>query len=324
MRVGILGAARIAPKALIDPAREVAGVEIAAVAARDLDRAEAFASEHGIPVAYGSYADLLADADLDAVYVALPASEHAEWSIAALEVGRHVLCEKPIALNARQAQEMVNVAERTGLQLVEAFHWRYHPMAARLIELAGSIAPLERAVGTFDAPIPPADIRFQLALGGGATMDLGCYPIHWLRTVTGEEPEVVRASAVEGPARVDVAMEADLRFPSGLEATMRCSMAPDVQGLPDSAVLEMRGEGGAFTAHNPLAPQLGNRISGSFADGTVIDEVSDRTTTYVYQLAAFAKAVAGEATPLTGGADAVETMRVIDAVYEAAGLGARG
>jgi predicted dehydrogenase len=324
VRIGILGAARIAPKALIDPARVVGGVEVAAVAARDLGRAQAFAAAHRIPTVHGSYAELIADPELDAVYVALPASEHAQWSIAALEAGRHVLCEKPFALNAGEAEQMVAVAERTGRELVEAFHWRYHPMAARLIELGAAIGPLEWGVGTFDAPIPPDDIRFQLALGGGATMDLGCYPIHWLRTVTGDEPDVLRASAVEGPPGVDVAMEADLRFPSGLEATMRCSMAPGVKGLPDSAVLELRGEAGSFTAHNPLAPQFGNRIDGAFSDGTVIDEVIDAGTSYEHQLRAFAAAVAGEAVPITGGADAIATMRVIDAVYEASGLGARG
>jgi predicted dehydrogenase len=323
VRIGVLGAARIAPKALIDPARQIDTVEVAAVAARDPLRAEEFARQYGIGTVHSSYADLVADPSLDAVYVALPASEHAPWSIAALEAGRHVLCEKPFAMNATEAAAMVAVAERTGLQLVEAFHWRYHPMADRLIELGRLIGPLRRADGRFDAPIDPDDIRYQLSLGGGALMDLGCYPVHWLRTVTGEQPEVVQASAVEGPPRVDVTLAATLRFPGGLEASVRCSMAPDVQGLPESAVLEMSGDAGWFTAANPLAPQSGNRIDGKLTDGTLIDESFDVGTSYYYQLRAFERAVAGTEVPLTGGSDAIATMEVIDAIYQAAGLGAR-
>ena len=181
------------------------------------------------------------DETLDAVYVALPASLHAEWTIAAVEAGRHVLCEKPFASNAAEAREMVAAAERADRRLVEAFHWRFHPVAERVIALAREIGPLVAGEGHFDAVIPPTDIRYVRELGGGATMDLGCYPIHWVRTITGEEPEVVRAEATEGPPGIDVTMEAELAFPSGLLATIRTSMAPGSLPLPEVGLPPSRG-----------------------------------------------------------------------------------
>lgn len=324
MRLGVLGAAKITPKAVLGPARELPDVEVVAVAARDPARAEAFAAEHGIPRVHTTYRALVEDPELDAVYVALPASEHAPWSVAALGAGRHVLCEKPFALNADQAVAMVQAARRADRHLVEAMHWRYHPVAGRLIDLADRVGPLREAEATFEAALLPGDIRFQRDLGGGATMDIGCYAVHWLRFVAGEEPEVLSASAEEGPPGVDAAMYADLRFPSGLRARLSCAMRhPDEMEVPVRAVLQVTGEGGRFRAVNPQAPQFGNEISVRLAGEPEAREVPDGGRTYPCQLRSFARIVRGEEAPRTGGDDAVATMRVIDDIYEASGLGRR-
>ena len=249
--------------------------------------AERYAKEHGIPRVHASYKELVEDGDLDAIYIALPVSEHAEWSIAALEAGRHVLCEKPFACNATEAMTMIEAAQRSDRHIVEAMHWRYHPMADRLIELGKLIGPLREGEGRFEAALYPDDIRFRRDLGGGATMDVGCYAVHWLRTVTGEEPEVVSAVATEGPVGVDAAMTATLRFPSGCVAQMSCAMRhPDEMDVPVRAAIEMAGENGWFMAVNPQAPQFGSEIRTKLAGVSATEPVVDGDLTYPYQLQA--------------------------------------
>ena len=324
MRIGVLGTARIVEIALLQPALAVPGVEVAAVASRDRDRAEAYAAAHGIPKVHAAYEDLIGDDTLDAVYVPVPASLHSSWSIAALEAGRDELCEKPFAANSAAATAMVSCAERTGRLLVEAFHWRYHPVAARMIDLGRRIGRLLDAEARFHASIPEDDIRFRLELAGGSFMDLGCYPVHQLRTVTGEEPAVVAASATVGPFGIDRTMEASLAFPSGLRARVSSSMVDaDARGV-EGISFRLTGEEGELVVDNPMAPQYGHRIRARLADGTEVDESIESATTYEHQLRAFLRYSAREEAPLTGGADAVANMAVIDAVYEAAGLGARG
>src|SRR4029453_6026000 len=197
LRIGILGAARIAPMALCRPAREVAGVEVAAIAARDPARAQKFAAKHGIARVHASYDALLADDAIDAIYNPLPNGLHAEWTIRALEAGKHVLCEKPIASNAAEAAQMAEAAARTGRVLTEAFHWRYHPLAARMREVVqtelGEIRHIEAA---FCFPLPRfSDIRYSWELAGGTMMDAGCYPVNMVRWLAGADPEVVSAQA---------------------------------------------------------------------------------------------------------------------------------
>ncbi|MDA8292591.1 MAG: Gfo/Idh/MocA family oxidoreductase [Actinomycetota bacterium] len=321
MRIGILGAARIAPKALVVPASEIEGVTVEAVAARDRARAERFASENGIPTVHDDYAALVADDRLDAVYVALPNSLHAQWSIAALEAGRHVLVEKPFASNAGEAREMVAAAERAGRYLVEAFHWRYHPLAARMIEIGARIGPLVRVDAEFSSDIRDhADIRYQPELAGGALMDLGCYALHWVRTFVGEEPTVERASAVENPPGVDEVLVAELRFPSGVECRLRTSME---DGQEFVAFLTAEGEHGSLMVTNPIIPHTGNRLRASLDDGTEIDEEVGGSSTYHYQLEAFAALLEHGGVPLTGGSDAIANMEAIDAAYRAAGMAPR-
>ena len=326
LRIGILGAARITPAALVYPAETVPDVELTCVAARDRSRAEAFAAEHGIGSVLDDYAAVVA-ADVDAVYVPLPISAHEHWTLAALAAGRHVLCEKAIANNAAEARRMADAARASGRVLMEAFHYRYHPLFGRVVDLvaSGAIGELRQLDAEFCVPhIRPGDIRLDYATGGGALMDLGCYCVHWLRHVTGREPTVTAATAKVGPPDVDVTLTADLAFPAapGGPATGRvhCSMDPDE---PMRARLVLEGEAGRLTVTNPLAPQMGHELLLENADGELREQV-DRTPTYTYQLEAFAAAVRGARTNLTDGEDAVRNMQAIDAIYEAAGLPLRG
>ena len=224
LRIGVLGNARISATALLGPAASVPEVIVAAVAARDQSRAEAYAEQHEIPVAYGGYEALLADPDIDAVYNPLPNSLHGPWTLRAIAAGKHVLCEKPFASNAQEAAEVADAAAASGLVVMEAMHYRYHPLIRRLKELVGELGPVRHiqcwtsfAIGNED------DIRYDYDLGGGALMDGGCYALDCLRLLGPGEPEVVAALATEQKPGVDRAMTAFLRFPGGATAWLDVS-----------------------------------------------------------------------------------------------------
>jgi predicted dehydrogenase len=323
LRFGILGAAKIAPDALIRPASRSEWADVVAVAARDAKRAQCFADEYGIGQVNGSYDELIQNPSINAVYNALPASLHAEWSIRALENGKHVLCEKPFAANAIEAEQMVATAKKTRLVLLEAFHYRYHPLVNRMLEIIGSgvLGDIHDVEGEFSVPIPDLDdIRYNLSLGGGATMDLGCYPIHWSRLVTGTEPTVLSAEAREEPSGIDVSMTADLGFPGDVRGRVQCSMAGNMEFR---AFLRVNGSKGELLVRNPLVPHLGHALQVRTREDQR-DEQVDGQTTYDHQLEAFATAVLNGARQPTGGRDAIANMRVIDAIYRAAGLHPRG
>jgi predicted dehydrogenase len=233
-----------------------------------------------------------------------------------------VLCEKPFASNAAQAADMVAAAERTGRVLVEAYHWRYHPVANRMLELARAIGPLEQLEARFSVSIPSENVRYELALAGGSFMDLGCYCMHMVRTIAGGNPRVISATAVEGPKGIDLSMEAVLKFGDTLDGVVSCSMIGETS-WPESMFVRARGRGGELKVLNPMAPQWGHRIHAELADGSTVDEVIEAGTSYEHQLRAFYRVVSGEEKPITGGADAVATMAAIDDVYVASGLGIR-
>jgi predicted dehydrogenase len=324
--MGILGAARITPAALVYPAETVPGIELVCVAARDRARAQAFATEHGVGEVLDDYAAVVAS-DLDALYVPLPISAHQQWTLAALDAGLHVLCEKAVANNAREARRMADAARAADRVLMEAFHYRYHPLMGRVLELVagGAVGRVRHLEGRFCVPhIRPGDIRLDYGTGGGALMDLGCYCVHALRHVAGREPAVARATAVTGPPKVDVTMTAELAFPTadGPPPTGRvyCSMDPAEEM---AATLVVEGDAGALTVQNFVAPQLGHELRLVNDDGELREQV-DRTPSYTYQLEAFLAAVRGERANLTDGEDAVRNMQTIDAIYLAAGLPLRG
>lgn len=322
IRFGILGAARIAPLALIRPAALLPSVSIAAVAASSLEKAQAFADEHDVTEATGSYAALVESPHLDAIYNALPPNLHEKWSVAALRAGKHVLCEKPFAMNATQAFRMVKAANASQRILIEAFHYRFHPYFQHVLDLIAEnvIGDIRHIEARFDVRIPfsPTEFRHDPALGGGALMDLGCYPAHWVRTLMRAEPQVVRAECVLSEAGVDVATRASLRFPSGATAEVTTAM-DETAAERHCARIIIEGEMGRMTLENPIAPHNGNRIivetNNTSYDESVVDE-----STYFHQLAYFIAALEGSTTTITGGQDAVNTMRLIDAIYGAAGI----
>ena len=330
MRLGLLAAARITTQAIIDPASAVEGVDVVAVAARDQGRADEAAERWDLDLAFGSYEALLESDEIDAIYIATPAALHHRWTIAALAAGKHVLCEKPFANNATEASEMVAagrdaLADR-GLILMEAFHWRYHPFVAQMQAVldSGELGPIRHVEAHFNLPeqeIPKTDIRWNFAIGGGALMDLGCYPIQWVRWVAGAEPEVMSAEAECPVEHVDGRLTANLRWPSGVTGTIECSMI----GPGDRPRIDLivNGDDATMTAINPLAPQNGASLRVSSPAGTVTNDV-DASSTYLHQLVAFRDAVANGVMPITSGDDAVQNMATIDACYIAAGLPVRG
>lgn len=321
IRIGLLGASKIAVEAMIAPSLEIDGVAVTCVAARNLLRATAYADKHNIPAVEPSYDALIANDDIDLIYNGLPPSEHARWSIAALRGGKHVLCEKPIALNAKEAQAMVQAATDSRRYLLEAFHYRHHPAFGRFLNIlaAGSIGPVQRADARFDVPIKcqKYELRYDLSLGGGAMMDLGCYPVHWVRQVIQSEPIVETAEADWHATGVDVAMRAKISFPGGEAATVSVSMAENLPSGVD-AELTVTGTNGRLTIVNPLVPHTGHLITLERNGDLETEQVSGRTT-YFHQLCHVKEVLEGRAAPLTGGHDAVANMRIIDAVYYAAG-----
>ena len=293
MRIGILGAARIAPAALIKPARDNPYVVVAAVAARDRDRAQAFATKHAIALAHDSYEALIADPDVDAVYNPLPNGLHGRWTRAALAAGKRVLCEKPLTANAAEAREIAELAAKADRVVMEAFHYRYHPSILRFAQIiaSGELGKLERVETASCFPLPKfSDIRYDYGLAGGSTMDLGCYAVDMARIFGGSTPEVIWAQAqLRGP-QVDRAMTAELRFAGGHTGRLKL---------------------------NPLVPF--QRFSVRSADGKRVERFPARSS-YAYQLDAYAAAVLRGAPVATTAQDAIENMTVIDAIYRAAGL----
>jgi predicted dehydrogenase len=323
LRIGILGAARIAPMALIRPARSVPEVQVAAVAARDPARAHAFAGKHAIPRVCASYQALVDAPDLDAIYNPLPNSLHCEWTLRALRAGKHVLCEKPIASNAGEAERMADAAQETGRVLVEAFHWRYHPLAARMREVvrSGVLGELRRVEASMCIPLPlPGDIRYRFDLAGGATMDTGCYAINLVRFLAEAEPSVVTAEVRRSSPDVDRWMRAELRFGDGRSGRVECSLFSAKLLAVRARVIGSRGE---LDVLNPVAPHLFHRLRVR-AGGETRSESVPGDATYTHQLRAFAAHVGGGPRMSTDAQDAIANMRVIDAVYDRAGMRRRG
>lgn len=325
VRFGTLGAARITPMALVKPVKAVEESDLVAVAARDRSRAQKYARKHRIPRVHGSYDELLADPEVDAVYNPLPNGLHAEWTTKALEAGKHVLCEKPFTSNASEAREVAEVARRAGLTVMEAFHWRYHPLAVHVRELvaAGAIGDIEHVEAQFCFPLVLRnDIRYRWDLAGGAMMDAGCYTISMLRHLTGEEPEVVsaRAATLRRDPRIDRRMDAEFRFPGGATGSISASLFS--RTLVKLAA-RVRGSRGEIKVFNPLAPQFVNRVAVK-ADGGTEKRRFTREPTYNFQLRAFCAAVLEGQPMLTPPLDAVRNMELVDAVYHAAGLPRRG
>lgn len=319
LRIGILGAARIAPAALVNPARDNPDVVVAAVAARDASRAQAFAAKHHIARVLDDYAKLVTDPDIDAIYNPLPNGLHGKWTRAALEAGKHVLCEKPFTANAAEAREIAELAAKSDRVVMEAFHYRYHPLTLRIEEIiaSGELGTLQRVEATLCFPLPRfSDIRYNYSLGGGATMDAGCYTVHMLRTYGGSTPEVVSAQAKLRDPQVDRAMTAEFRFAAGHTGRIHCSMWS--RRLLDISA-KVIGDQGELSVLNPAVPQLFHRLSVRTANDNRVERFGRRAS-YAYQLDAFAAAVLHGQPVKTTPEDAIVNMTVIDEIYRKAGL----
>jgi xylose dehydrogenase (NAD/NADP) len=311
MRLGLLSTARI-NELLVAGARQTPDVEVVAIGSRDRDRAEAQARELGVPRAHGSYEALLADPAVDAVYVALPNSLHVEWSLRALQAGRHVLCEKPLSRYPDDVVRAFDAAERGGLVLVEGFMWRHHPQARRLLELREEIGALRLIRASFSFLLERAgDVRLRAALDGGALMDVGCYCLSATRLLAGE-PLAVSAQQVRGGDGVDMRLTGLLRFPGDVLATIDCGL-----DLPERDELEVTGTRGTLWLDDPWharSPVIELRR----ADGSVERIAIEPLNPYTCELEDFAAAVAGEHAPRYGREDAVAQARAIAAIYSSA------
>jgi predicted dehydrogenase len=317
-RIGLLGGAGIAGAAVLLPVRRRDDVVVAAVASRSAS--EEYASRHRIPRAYDSYEELLADPELDLIYNALPPSMHAEWTIAALEAGKDVLCEKPFTMNAAEARRVIAAAQATGRRVIEAFHDHYHPLSVWIREAVagGIIGRVRSASAVFDGSNPYVEgtLRHEPHLGGGALMDLGCYPVHWVRSLFPGLPVVTSASADRNPSGADISMRAELVFSGEVTAVVSASM---VEGVNLKSDLVLIGDAGTLTVDNIVFPSAGHSIRVELGGVPYVTTVAGRTT-YDHQLAAVLDGLAGGTALPTEGQDSIDNMAVIDAIYEAAGF----
>jgi predicted dehydrogenase len=315
-KIGLLGGAGIAGAAVLLPARRLlpADVVVAAVASRSGSQT------YGIPTVYSTYEELLADPSLDLIYNALPPSMHAEWTIASLESGKDVLCEKPFTMNAAQARRVIDAAASSGHRVIEAFHDHYHPLSAwiRQVVADGVLGPIRSASAVFDGSNPylAGTLRHEPSLGGGALMDLGCYPVHWLRSLFPGTPTVTSATADRNPSGADISMRAELVFPGDVIAVMSASM---VEGVTLKSDLVLVGDNGTLTVDNIVFPSAGHSIRLEL-DGVPFVSTVAGNVTYDHQLAAVLDGLASGTALPTEGQDSIDNMAVIDAIYAAAGF----
>ena len=312
---GLLGASGIANRALAPAIIASSHGRLVAVASRDRAKADAFAARHTIAHAHAGYEALLADPDVEAVYVSLPNSEHVTWAIRAIEAGKHVLCEKPMHRDVSEVGRLYDAAERAGLLVMEAFMYRHHPDTQALFACVanGDIGEVyhARAALTFSMPLA-GNIRLDPGLHGGALMDLGCYAISALRMVAGE-PRRVSGFAHLGPTGVDMRATAFMECGQGAMATFTCGM-----DLPGQSCLEVIGSKGILRAEWPFFRPFFPHIDPPRIEIRVGLESRTLPLTdpnpYVLQVDTLSRAIRGEATPLLGRADATAQARVIGAL----------
>jgi predicted dehydrogenase len=319
IRFGVLGTAKVVPHGLLTPAKETPGVEVSAVASRTPQKAEAFAARHGIQRGFGSYEALLESKDIDAIYIALPPALHFDWTRRAIEAGKHVLCEKPLAENAQLAQELALSARRHGRVLVEGMHLRYLDLFRHQRELAtggefGKVLRIESCLRTPFMRMAKDDFRLRFELGGGAALDLGCYAVSCARYLAGEEPEILSVQHKCSSPQIDRWMRATLRFPSGVEGVIEFGF----RGLYAPRV------GVVATCENGWIKWDGKALEYAKEKGKASKELPSGKSTYQLQLEEFVKCIRGEKSNALPPEDAVLTARVLDAMYEKAGLALRG
>jgi D-xylose 1-dehydrogenase (NADP+, D-xylono-1,5-lactone-forming) len=308
IRWGFLSTAKI-NGALLEGARLAEGVDVVAVASRDPARAESYAREFGFPRAHGSYEALLADDDVDAVYISLPNSLHHEWTLRALEAGKHVLCEKPYTRRPREVEEAFGVAERRGLVLSEAFMWRHNRQTARFVELLPEIGELQTIRSTFGFRIRDAEnVRLRADLDGGALMDVGCYCVSGARLLAGE-PKRVYGEQVVGPTRVDLRFTGTMRFAADVVAEFTACFTHVHRGL------EAIGSDGTIFAADPWHSSDGLLVVNGREERVPVEN------SYTRQLENVGAAIRRDGPLLLGREDALGQARAIEALYASADAG---
>jgi predicted dehydrogenase len=329
LRWGILGTGRIA-RTFAGALKESQTGELAAVGSRSRESAAHFAAETGARVAHGSYDALLADASVDAVYIAAPHPMHAEWAVRAAAAGKHILCEKPLAVNHSEAAEIVDAARRNDVFLMEAFMYRCHPQTTKLVELLreGAIGEVQflKAKFSFRGPFDQQSRIFNHALGGGGILDVGCYPMSMARLVAGaacgrpfDEPSEIRACGNIGPqSRVDETAVASLKFPSGMLAQIACGIT-----LATENNVRIWGTEGSIIIPSPwvIAPQGGFTKIIIFKDGLPAEVVVDADRgLYTYEADHVAAHIADRQAPAMTWEDSLGNMRALDTWRAQVGL----
>jgi len=308
VRWGILGPGWICERFMQDAAR-ARNARVVAVGSRSADRARAFAARFGIERAHGSYEDLLADPEVDAIYVATPNALHHPNTMAALAAGKHVLCEKPYTRRPAEVVEAFDAADAAGLHLMEGFMWRHSPLTRRFVELLGEIGDLRAIRASFGFAMDGSpDVRLDPALDGGSLMDVGCYPLSGARLVAGAEPVEIFGRQTVGPSGVDIVFSGMLVFPSGLVAEILSGFAFENRSL------EAIGSRGTLRIRDPW-----NDGGGLEFDG--VEQPMAMDDTYRLEMENLSDAILGRGEQLLGRADALGQARAIEALYRSAGTG---
>ncbi|MEA2575817.1 MAG: D-xylose 1-dehydrogenase D-xylono,5-lactone-forming [Chloroflexia bacterium] len=325
LRWGVLGTARIADT-VIPGLLQASNSELVAVASRDAEKAREWAQARGLQHYFSSYDEMLASDLIDAVYIPLPNALHVEWSIRAIERGKHVLCEKPISTQASHVEELIAAQQSSGVKVMEAFMYRFHPQTQRIRQLVyeGAIGEARIVRATFDFLLSRAnDVRLSKELGGGSLLDVGCYCVNISTLVTGMPPKAVTASAVWAENGVDTSLVGTLEFPNGMLGVIDCSFQV---GTSMQQGLEVSGTGGLIRVEQPF------RMSDE--DTTITVDKADKDVTvqrvrvpggneYRFMVEHFADAVLNDTELSYTLEDSLANMRVLDALIEAARTGRR-
>jgi predicted dehydrogenase len=319
LRWGVISTANIGRIAVIPAIQASGNGELVSVASRDLPRAREFAGKCGIPRYFGTYEALLDDDGIDAVYNPLPNSLHREWTIRAAEQGKHILCEKPLALSAAECQEMEAAAAANGVKLMEAFMYRFHPRTDRVLELvrAGAVGQLRLIRSAFTFRLTrPDNIRLRPELGGGALMDVGCYCVNLSRTIAGSEPVVVQAFGEWAASGVDTQLSGTLRFENGVTAQFDCAL-----DIERREMYEVVGTQGRLEVPAAFLPGTGDAGIHEVhrRDAAVLHTV-EGADQYRLMVEHFADAALNDRPLRYPPAEAAANLRVIEALYRSARL----
>lgn len=317
LRWGVLSTSNIGRIAVNPAIKASANGELLAVASRDESAAREFAEKEGIPEHFGSYLGLLEDDRIDAIYNPLPNSLHKEWTIRAAEAGKHILCEKPLALNATECREMEAAATANGVKLLEAFMYRFHPRTQRVLEMVkeGAIGDVKQVRSTFTFPLDrPKDIRWEATLGGGALMDVGCYCVNVSRTMVGREPVEVRAMANFRTPGVDQQMAGSLRFEDGLLAHFDCALT-----MERSEAYQIIGTDGHLRVQQAFLPGTEDAVIEEFdEENNLTSHTVEGADEYRLMVEHFADCALNDRPLRYSAEEAALNMKVIEALHESA------